>query len=753
MLSRFAFRSFVFAICLLTALPLAAQQYMLREGASPYMIVLPQSANAEELSAASMFQHYFARCTGVMLPIVTDAVCTPSHSAILIGKTRFTDLARLRDEELRNDGFLICRRGDNLQFYSLEARGLTYGVAYFMEHFMGVRVYAPSAIVTPRCTSMELPEVDVLSNPSFAYREELYYYPNHSQHYADFHALHNRADMRREWGMFVHTFRHLVPVERYFDTHPEWFSQINGKRVRDGQLCLSNPQVLDTLCANLEAMIRANPEATIWSVSNNDNYNVCTCPKCRHLDSLYGGASGTLVHFINKVAERFPDKTISTLGYQFTRQAPTSDIRPRDNVNIMFCSIECGREKPLSDDPSFCRDMEAWAAKTDNIFMWDYVVQFRSMLNPFPNLQVLQPNLQFFHRNGVRMMFEQGTGADNKTSWMELRSYLLAKLMWNVDADVDSLTDDFCRGYYGPAAKPIKDFYAEMHRALNASAQRLDIYGFPINGVKGYLSPDQMKRYQSLIAEAYRLTAKDSAYTTRVRYLELSLDYAVLELAMSDVSPELSFFQGHNRTLNQEMVDRADRFVRDCDRFGVESLVEMGRSPEQFRADIDNFINKSSLTNLAHHAPIALRYSPDDRYPAGGADGLVNGLCGLLNYNYNWVGFYGNELDATIDLGDVKPVSEVSLDFFFFPLSWIFVPERVELFLSDDAEHWNRVGEIAGHNPEELARPDIHPFRFAQLDGHARYVRVVAHPLPSIPSWHRAVGNPVWMFCDEILVR
>ncbi len=68
---------------------------------------------------------------------------------------------------------------------------------------------------------------------------------------------------------------------------------------------------------------------------------------------LYDGYSGAMVHFVNKVAEQFPDKVISTLAYQYTRSAPTKII-PKDNVNIMFCSIECNRSMPLISDPIQC---------------------------------------------------------------------------------------------------------------------------------------------------------------------------------------------------------------------------------------------------------------------------------------------------------------------------------------------------------------------------------------------------------------
>ncbi len=118
----------------------------------------------------------------------------------------------------------------------------------------------------------------------------------------------------------------------------------------------------------------------------------------------------------------FPDKIISTLAYQYTRSAP-KNVKPLPNVNIMLCSIECNRSMPIAKDPSsasFVKDIKDWTKLTGNILIWDYVVQFRNYISPFPNLRVLQPNLEFFADNGCRLMFQQGSGAA-LSEFVELR--------------------------------------------------------------------------------------------------------------------------------------------------------------------------------------------------------------------------------------------------------------------------------------------------------------------------------------------
>ena len=777
-------------------------------------IVVPVDADSIELLTARLLHRYLRDYVIIPEPAHSDSLYSffnPNYGnqlpSIFVGKTHLANWCLTRKGEIRDDGFILKSDGRLAVIYGLQDKAVYYGACRLLE-LKGYRMTHHQVPDVAPNIQLGLPIVDEVNNPSFAYREIWYYTPHHSQDYADWHALHHRirvgdtgqyiwdsrfsGPLRWAEGMYVHTFQKLIPPQQYFERHPEWFTEMGGKRVRDGQLCLSNPEVLDTLCANLAKMMADQPDAQIWSVSNNDNYNVCQCPRCRHMDSLYGGPSGTLIHFINQVARRFPNKTSSTLAYQFTRRAPqpvNGHIeKPDSNVSIMFCSIECGRQESIATAPaeaSFRRDMENWAAlceieneelrienelsHPDNsqfsnlnsqLYVWDYVVQFRNMWDPFPNLHVLQPNLKYFHDHGVSLMFEQGTGPNNVTSWMELREYMLAKLLWNVDADPDSLLHDFCIHHYAYAAQPIEELYREMHRSLIASGQRLDIYGYPVDAAQGYLAPQQISKYQALIAAAYdsvrQYNGQEVIYldhnivygtrtkilNDRIRFLELSIDYAILELTMAGYLP-----------MDNTFVSRADRFVADGKRLGLTILHEMGYSLQEYRTDIDNYLAKCSQTNLARQCPVTLLHQPDSQYYAGGAQGLTDGRAGILDYRHSWLGFFGDTLDAVIDLGSRKRIHEIRLDFFYYPLSWIFFPQTINYYVSKDGKDWQYVGTIHPDDPTRLAVPEIKTFASPRFSRRARYVRVQAIPLPTIPVWHRATGNPSWIFTDEIIVN
>src|SRR5678815_2833370 len=118
---------------------------------------------------------------------------------------------------------------------------------------------------------------------------------------------------------------------------------IDGKRMNGYyQLCLTNPAVLQLAVGKVEQWTKDYPDATIFSVSQNDTYYNCQCPDCAAVEKEEGAPSGPLIRFVNKVAEavekRHPNILIDTLAYQWSEKPPLH-VRPRKNVRIRIAPI------------------------------------------------------------------------------------------------------------------------------------------------------------------------------------------------------------------------------------------------------------------------------------------------------------------------------------------------------------------------------------------------------------------------------
>jgi hypothetical protein len=729
---------------------------LVEKGKSDYSIVVSAQADSVTLKAAYEFQKYIGQLSGVSLPFISDNENPSGHEIIIGNSTRLTDKGLSEKiAALDEDGFIIQTMGKKLVIAGGKDKGTLYGVYTFLEEYLGCRKYSSKVSFIPQYSDITLKPIDTTMQPAFAYRELHFPDPINDEDYRNWHKLDAKKG-KDEWGLFVHTFQTLVPPEKYFKDHPEYFSFLNVQRIPDGQLCLSNQDVFNIVIDGLKERMTEKPGAKYWSVSQNDTFKACECDDCKKLYQEYGGYSGAMIWFVNKVAEKFPDKIISTLAYQYTRSAPVN-IKPLENVNIMFCSIECNRSLSLATDSlsaSFRKDAEDWCALTDNIFMWDYVVQFRNMVSPFPNLRVLQPNIQYFRDKGMKMMFQQGTGG-NISEFYELRQYLIAKLLWNPDADVQVLTDDFLKGYYGTAAGHISQYITTMHDALEQSGGMLGIYGYPYDGIQTYLTPGLIKSYAAMFDQAEIAVRDEPAYLERVKLSRLPLEFAILDISLRNVDEYLTYFKKENGrfTVRQDMIGKLEKFTQDAKTAGITRYWEHGNAPDEYRATVLNYVKNSMQDHLALFKPVELLTESSEKYSVGGGAALTDGLKGVNDYHFNWLGFEGTNLEAIIDLGSEKEIHSIETSFLQDIQSWVFFPLQVNYFGSRDGVTYFILKSVKTVTPPHQNGTIIEDYKARFPGFYVRYVKVVGKNMGTCPSWHPGGGYPAWIFCDEVIVK
>ncbi len=345
------------ALALAAALQSQAALTLADKGESSYRIVIPAAAIPSERYAAEELQHYLQKITGAKLPIVTDAEAAAPQE-ILLGSTARLPQAEAELKKLGQDGFTLRTDGERLIIAGGKPRGTLYGVYAVLEEKLGVRWYAPDFEVTPQTNHLELEAPDETQVPPLENREVFW---SEMMHNADFAARHrlngNSYPLTEKHGgrfavyfPFVHSLENLIPQDLYKD-HPEYFPLVRGERKKGYvQRCLSNPDVVKLAKARVRQWIKEHPEASIISVSQNDAGDYCQCDQCKALDDQEGSHAGSLLRFVNAVAEDietdYPKVRIDTLAYQYTRKAPKT-LRPRHNVIIRLCSIECCFAHPL----------------------------------------------------------------------------------------------------------------------------------------------------------------------------------------------------------------------------------------------------------------------------------------------------------------------------------------------------------------------------------------------------------------------
>ncbi len=461
-------------------LPARADFTIAKGGKARCVIVQQPGASLAESNAVHELAETLGKITGAEFQIQVAGDAKVPKQAIIVGpgaaaRTLFPEVAL---DKLGSEELVMRVKGGRLLLAGGRPRGTVYAVYRFLQEQGGVRWWAPWATDIPHRPSLRVAELDVRSRPAFEYREPFWWagfdaqWKAHNGANGENHPIPEALGGCIKYKGFAHTFYPLVPPDKYFEPHPEWYSLINGKRTHENaQLCLSNPELRDFVVQRVKEWLRESPEDKIISVTQNDCAGACQCPNCKAIDDAEGSPSGSMVAFVNYIAEKiepeFPDVAVDTFAYQYTRHPPKT-IKPRPNVIVRLCSIECNFREPL-DHPTnaaFLADLATWSKMCHRLYVWDYVTDFANYLVPHPNWFVLGPNVRLFQQYGVKGVFEEGAYAGPGEEMAELRSWLLAQLLWNPQSDDRALTKEFLRGYYGNGAGDIIERYLElMHDA------------------------------------------------------------------------------------------------------------------------------------------------------------------------------------------------------------------------------------------------------------------------------------------------
>ena len=518
----------------------AKADFPIAQHGQPRCVILRQpGATAPEVRAASDLAAALREVTGAKFE-VRDAhpgeVPGERQAAILVGTGPLAAALFPAVKSLGREDLVMRTKGQVLLLAGGRPRGTLYAVYRFLQEKCGVRWWTPWASRFPHQATLRLAGLNVRERPAFEYREPYWFSAIDGTWAAHNGSNGQAAGIPPELGGkitykgFVHTFYSLVPPQTYFKAHPEWYSLINGKRTADGaQLCLTNPQLRDFVAERVKQLLRESPDTDIISISQNDQYGACQCPVCKALDEQEGSQSGTLLSFVNFVAQKiekeYPHVAVDTLAYQYTRKPPRT-LKPRPNVIVRLCSIECNFAAPL-DDPtnvSFAKDIRDWSKICNRLYIWDYVTDFAHYVQPHPNWFVLGPNLRFFQEHHVRGVFEEGAYQSNGSEMAEMRAWVLASLLWNPHQDDRALISEFLDGYYGPpAARFILRYLDLVHRA--AHGYYLSI-GSPPDA--SFLDPATLMQAEALWQQAEQAAQNDPARLWRVRQGHLPVRYVFL---------------------------------------------------------------------------------------------------------------------------------------------------------------------------------------------------------------------------------
>ncbi len=504
----------------------AGEVRVVKAGKPQGNIQIPVWPTPQETNAAVELQHWIKEMTGATLEIKS-------------GKGGRNSIAISTDPALGDEGYAIAVNRGGILLSGGKTRGVLNAVYDLLEEDLGWRYYANDSVKLTRTNTLVISPVARHYIPQLKLRDPFY-----KRAFDPDWSLRNRAnapysEVPEEKGghmdyanMFVHTAAQLVPADKYFKEHPEYFALgADGKRTT-AQLCPTEPEVAKIATDYVRQVLKNNPHTEIVSVSKNDIQLSCLCERCKKLRDAEGSDMANQLVLVNQVAEAIekehPEVVIDTLAYLETIQVPKT-ARPRKNVAIRLCNDVAGAwSRPFTpaEQCTSAQLINAWGKVHNRIYIWDYNVNFSHYLAPMPNLDVMVANIRFWVTNHAEGVMLQG-GYEGPAERDEFKSWVTAKLLWNPAWDEAALARDFIQGHYGAAAPAMEAYEALLTKMRTGHAAEM---ATPPGGIRYPMdAPFFTKQFSdeatAIFARARESAAGDEVLTRRIERAELPLLY------------------------------------------------------------------------------------------------------------------------------------------------------------------------------------------------------------------------------------
>jgi hypothetical protein len=354
----------------------------------------------------------------------------------------------------------------------------------------------------------------------------------------------------------------IIPPEawsRFLKEHPEWFAmQADGSREpapgeQRLRLCKSNPELIGAIVQEKLKELRAHPDLKCVSLITHDGGRTgfCLCPACKALDAAdgppadiwtwnhqagkvewmkYVSLSDRMAWFENQIAERvsreFPNVLFGGSAYS-CYTAPPVHVKLHPHIVVRYASL----------------DYNSDAARRVGLKEWDGWVKAASLVQFRPNL------LLAGRREGIPAIFVHklaedlrhmaahslaGTDFDacmHNWATQGLTYYVLAKLLWNPNLDVDKEIDTYCQSGFGQGWKDIEKYFAREEQLMNQTAAENNAPGpdTPQGSLTIPYTPEVLAELKSYLDKAEHAAAGDEPVLRRIGFLRRGLEFTEIQ--------------------------------------------------------------------------------------------------------------------------------------------------------------------------------------------------------------------------------
>ena len=572
-------------------------------------IVLPEKPHPRLKTAAQDLRKYVRLICGVELPLQEGGAAVPG-TGLYLGDCGPAVPADKPAADLNPESFAIRVRDGNVLFNANHPTPTAFAVYTFLEDELGVRWFAPGDLwedvpaSAPGALTAAVTDRVVVPGTSPRIWSGHSWTPLWNEWQLRNKTAPGEVIPRRQFQNRLHT---IFPVEKYGETHPEYYPLCNGKRYIPPQgniywrPCESNPEVQRLVIEHIRNHFDKNPQADSFSLGMDDTSHLCGCEHCRAMDAhpdsyekrQFSDRHYKFVNLIAKaIAETHPGRYIGTLIYNIALELPETVPALEPNVFgfITETSAYWWNEGQQEYDHNLTRE---WRRRCQHLSRYDYY-GFASMTPRYYPTFVDQ-----------QMKFDKQLGLEGM--YIEVYTFLpltlpmiwqTAKLQWDHTLDSNAILADLRRRLYGPAEPAMTAFWAHLENSYRKPRPGRGKWEHRnITNMAFAMDPPDLAQALALLDQATAAAANDPKIKARI-----DIHRGAMQLAEHVIRP-------HYLSLDMQNLNIASREQADQAFAAAAEVARMASERETFLATLEKRddllgLNYVGLTKTMAYMPV-----------------------------------------------------------------------------------------------------------------------------------------------------
>lgn len=329
---------------------------------------------------------------------------------------------------------------------------------------------------------------------------------------------------------------------------------------------------------------------------------------------------------------------------------------------------------------------------------------------------------------------------------LAIGGYIPVERVYEFEPIPSDLTEEEAKHILGAQANLWVEYIKDMNIVFYRILPRMDA----LTEVQ-WVSPEQ-KDYDSFLKRAYKMVEfydlKGWNYAKHIFDIDVEIvpnveakciDVTMSKFGNGDI---LYTLDGSDPLTNGTKYTEALKLTENAK---LRAIVKRAKSVgKEFKTDIE--LSKSSMK------PITLKNEPHKNYRFDGANTLIDGLSGGKNYKTGrWIAFFGENLDAKIDMIEEQVISNLSFQCNLTKGDWIFNAKSVKVLGSNDGENYEEI-HYQEFPIETIAEDGVLSYSVDFKKTNVRYVNIIIES-HMCPEGHSGYGYPAWIFVDELKIN